>query len=509
MSNFRKVPLCVGVFLFAWLPVFAQSNSQYQRDQQRRHEQQMRDIQRSGERIRQDAENRARQDAQRNRYNNNNSNPGSTGSNSNNSNPGSNSNSQDYQTALQEAQKRQKEQEEIKTERNRGRAVVTREGNVEVIGFSTSDKVRVGKVIYSPDGKQIATLISYIDPPQSKEAIVLWDAQSYNKITSFSGRFLSDEHFNYSPDGKLLSYQGLETAGRYIRKVFIRLLDSSRLEQKAIIDISNFYDYERNRMLVFSRFSPDSKKLLAWGGKSGKIEKASVYDTRTGRELYTINLEKDYKTAEYSANGEKILFVSDTGDAAIYNAASGSEIHKYHIENADSPLISPDKKTILFHGGAKKLLSVEAESGALLYTTKEIGSFSAMWSCRFSPDSKKIVIPGVRNGYRDGSHIVFLDAATGGELNTLKRGKPVYLQDLIFTPDAEELALCIKDDENPKKEAEVIIFDAVAKNKLASYPVKYFGWSFHSFDGQKLIALSGPAVSTWISLLHTGRGTGR
>jgi hypothetical protein len=201
MKNSGKV-LCAIVFILISLPAFSQSDywqrqrqesDRRQREQQQRyHEQQMRERQRNWENQQRQAESR-RQNEALNRNNNNNNNY-----NNNRNNNNSNSNSGNYSNRYES--ETQNERKLIEAEKSRNKAIITKQGNIETISFhDTSIKgVSIERIDYSPAGRQFATMLSYFNGrdhrgrAQSVKKIVLWDAETYNKITSIdlNGEFL-------------------------------------------------------------------------------------------------------------------------------------------------------------------------------------------------------------------------------------------------------------------------------------------------------------------------------
>jgi WD40 repeat protein len=184
-------------------------------------------------------------------------------------------------------------------------------------------------------------------------------------------------------------------------------------------------------------FSPDSRRLVVLTTKNGGAspDLLHVFDTATGRELYTREQSRDrtgtWGTACFSPDGGRVL-ASWPSRACVWNAASGAVEVKLDAPEGDwlaAAAFSPDGNRIVTASLHKTPRVWDARTGKELLVLK--GHDGQVGDAAFSPDGSLVLTVGEDRTAR------LWDAVTGKEVLTLKND--AALSRAFFTPDGRQV----------------------------------------------------------------------
>jgi WD40 repeat protein/serine/threonine protein kinase len=224
------------------------------------------------------------------------------------------------------------------------------------------------KVVFSPDGKRLATT--------AKGAVNLWDAKTGKELFSMKG----NAAIAFSSDGKYLASGGSTGPGGGMAIV---MWDTHTGEL-----LPTFEGY-KNGPLLNVAFSPDGALLASTGlvfeGK-GPESKLKVWETRTGKELFTHRLATALaRGVAFSKDGKRLA--SHTYDAVqVWDTRTGENqlTFKGHTVGFNSVAFSPDGKRLVTSASDKTVKLWDAQSGKELLTLE--GHGGKLNEVAFSPD---------------------------------------------------------------------------------------------------------------------------
>jgi WD40 repeat protein len=189
---------------------------------------------------------------------------------------------------------------------------------------------------------------------------------------------------------------------------------------------------------VWTAFSPDGRRLAVLTEKAGGGDRPNllkVFDTATGRELYTRDQGGDrggtWGTVCFSPDGSRVA-ASCPSKALVWNAATGAEelvLHAPEGDWFDGAAFSPDGGRIVTASLQKTPRVWDARTGREFLVLK--GHDGQVWSAAFSPDGTRILTVGEDRTAR------LWDAADGKEVLTLK--SDTGLSRASFTPNGREV----------------------------------------------------------------------
>ena len=254
-----------------------------------------------------------------------------------------------------------------------------------------------GKVVFSPNGKQVLTGSSGIDDYTVK----LCDL-SGRDVQTFAGHATGMLSVTFSPDGKqILTGSGDHTA---------KLWDLLGRELQTISGPAT------ERPVVFS---PDGKLVLTTSGDGT----AKLCDL-SGRELKTFVAEDIYSMA-FSPDGKTVLTNSVYGTSKLWDL-SGKELKTFSgpAEGIYSMVaFSPDGKQVLAGYGAARAMLWDLSGQEL---QDFIGHVEDVLSVAFSPDGKTVL-----TGSADGTSKLW--DLSGQELQTFT-GHAAAVRSVAFSP---------------------------------------------------------------------------
>ncbi|CAN5426184.1 hypothetical protein BH09BAC5_BH09BAC5_02380 [soil metagenome] len=295
---------------------------------------------------------------------------------------------------------------------------------------------------YSPDGKKIATY--------SKDlSIKLWDAISGTLLQTLIGHTANINSIQFSPDG----YKILTSSDDGTAKIWDA--DNGTLIFNMIGDsVPHYLMWALDGTKTFSefksaQFSPDGKKIVT--ACSNKI--AIIWDANTGSRLKILKGHKvGLNSAFFSPDGNKIVTTSGLDDAnsysverqldntaKIWDANSGVLLLtiKGHSSGVVSAQFSPNSKTIVTISWDKTIKIWDANSGILIANLINATDFSngpnlGIKEVDFSPDGKKF---GTASSYG----IAKIWDATTGKLFTTLKAHTVPFREGHFSPDGTKI----------------------------------------------------------------------
>ena len=233
---------------------------------------------------------------------------------------------------------------------------------------------RVATVAYRPDGKQLATL-------GWDGTVRIWDAVTGEQLhmIQLEGEYgvgnMIAGNVTYSPDGKLLAYNDLNTT---------RIINVENGDELMALD-----PFESGVMSVV--FSPDGK-LLADVGVDGTVR---IHDSGGGKtllEFVTVEIQQ----IVFSPDEKRLAIAAEDG-AYVYDVTTGKLVLKYsgHGEGIRNSGIafSPDGKWIASSGNDSTIKVWDAETGADIFTLT--GHTGPTFGVLFSSDGGSLITSSV------------------------------------------------------------------------------------------------------------------
>jgi len=320
----------------------------------------------------------------------------------------------------------------------------------------------VSGVMFSPDGKKILTtpghltgLLKEYDNYSGK----LWDITSGKMIASLKGNTDLIWSQQFSPDGNKIvtnsfndrniklwnahtgelliafkGHQNIITSSEFSsdsRKIITASWDGTAKIWTAasgtlLLDLKGHTDNVNT-----ASFSPDGKKIVTAAGnltfrpQESADNTAKVWDAGSGALLLDlIGHDAPLHSADFSADGNKILTVSKDSTANLWDATSGKLLLNFKglRPSHNAACFSPDGKKIISISLNKTAIVWDVETGKLLLELK--GHTEAIHYACFSPNGKIIVTASAYN-----SAIVW-DAFSGLILKEITPEANHYFQDL-------------------------------------------------------------------------------
>jgi WD40 repeat protein/energy-coupling factor transporter ATP-binding protein EcfA2 len=257
-------------------------------------------------------------------------------------------------------------------------------------------------VVFSPDGKQLAT-------SGEDGTVRLWDTAG-KPLAQLKGHQGSVYSVVFSPDGKQLATSGEDGS--------VRLWDTAG---KPLAQLKGHQG--RVTSVVFS---PDSKQL-ATSGYDGTVR---LWDT-AGKPLAQLKGHQGRVTSVvFRPDGKQLVTLGEDGTARLWDTAGEPLAQlKGHQGSVWSVVFSPDGKQLATNGedGTARIWDTAGKPLAQLK-----GHQGRVTSVVFSPDGKQLAT----NGEDDGT--VSLWDTAGKPLAQLK-GHQGSLHSVVFSPDGKQL----------------------------------------------------------------------
>ncbi|BCU11864.1 serine/threonine-protein kinase [Microcystis aeruginosa] len=270
----------------------------------------------------------------------------------------------------------------------------------------TGHSYRVNSVVYSPDGRYLAS--GSLD-----KTIKIWEVatgKGLRTLTGHSGVVLS---VAYSPDGRYLASGSQDKT--------IKIWEVATGKVRTLTGHS---------MTVWSVvYSPDGRYLAS--GSSDKTIK--IWEVATGKELRTLTGHSmTVWSVAYSPDGRYLASGSLDKTIKIWEVATETELRTLtgHSEGVLSVAYSPDGRYLASGSQDKTIKIWEVATGKVRTLT---GHSSEFLSVVYSPDGRYLA-----SGSQDKT-IKIWEVATGKELRTLI-GHSMTVWSVAYSPDGRYLA---------------------------------------------------------------------
>lgn len=256
-------------------------------------------------------------------------------------------------------------------------------------------------------------------------------------------------------------------------------------------------------------FSADGKKVLSvsddgtaklWETATGKL----IYDFRPGGDASIVMVTQ----ADFSPDGKKVIINYENSYSKVFDTNTGEflwgteygglsngwEISTSHILNQ----ISPDGKKIILFGDEQGAVIYNWDTRDTVKILKEAGKTVLL--AAYSHDGKKIVTiaenrgsdsSGFVTGTEAGHTLILWDESTGKKIWT-RRLEIEERESVCFSPDNKRILLVNKNNM-------AIMLDAANGKKMAVFPGSESGGGDHQFsdDSKKIIHLNDQFISGW------------
>jgi WD40 repeat protein/serine/threonine protein kinase len=313
-------------------------------------------------------------------------------------------------------------------------------------------------VAFSPDGKHLANA--------ANEAVMVWDAQTGQKLYSVTGLNGGGLSVAFGPDGKRLASAGNGWLKMSDAQTGQKLLDFKVRDRnshpgfrlafspdgKRLASGSSTYDRAKNAYTSVEvkvsdaqtgqeflslkghtalvgglAFSPDGKRLA-----SSSLDKTvRLWDAQTGQELFT--LKGGAYSVAFSPDGKRLASGGDN-TVTVWDAQTGQELLSLqgHTGWVGGIAFSPDGKRLASGAEDKTVQVWDAQTGQELISFK--GHSGSVWDVAFSPDGKRLA-----SGAADRTVRVWA-AQTGQKALTLPGSESISVASVAFSPDGKRLA---------------------------------------------------------------------
>ena len=336
----------------------------------------------------------------------------------------------------------------------------------------------VWSVIFSPDGKRIATA------SQDKTAKI-WDATTGQLLLTLTGHTDSVNNISYSPDGKLIATASDDHTAKVWDAITGKELltltghadavwriafspDGTRLATASVDSTAKVWDVFTGRELqTFSghenavtdiAFNPDEKRIATSGG-DGNVR---IWDASSGKELLTLSAGgEQLRGVAFSPDGARVAVTSNGNDfVKVWDATTGEELLSGNMGDTDwlrDITFSRDGKLAATGGNSQKVNVWDSTTGQVLYTLS--GHTSSVNGVAFSPDGTRLATAGWDHTARvwditpakEALFIPFANTATSG-----------WSRWLHYSPDGKHI-LTDYTDSNAR------IWDAVTGKELVQF----------------------------------------
>jgi WD40 repeat protein len=310
--------------------------------------------------------------------------------------------------------------------------------------FNAYGAVTRQALAFSTDGAVLATI------NHTQDAVRLWDPATGKLIRQFERT--KPVGVVFSPDGKLLATLGGTAAkGTLNDSIPIWEWDTGKLVREFRGKHSSL-----NSLFFTFAFSPDGTKLAGGG-----INKLYLWDLATGNDLLASSSAPLGRVSAlaYSPDGQLVATGGiEDGVIRLWEPGTGRPVGQLgedrHTQGVSRFAFSPRRDTLASVGLDNTLLLWDLATGRMLRQFQ--GDFQAVLYATFSPDGKTLVSCG-----RD-PQLRLWEAATGKELRRIA-GPHDYLLGATFSPDGKLLAglsANFRKERPVRQDGAVVVWDA-------------------------------------------------
>jgi WD40 repeat protein/broad specificity phosphatase PhoE len=276
--------------------------------------------------------------------------------------------------------------------------------------FGHSDCVNA--IIFSPDGKQLASA-------SDDNTVRLWDAAIGATLQTLEGHSGRVNGVAFSPDGRQLTSTSDDET--------VKLWDAAT---GTTLQTLKGHSGRVNAVA----FSPDGKLASASDDKTVRL-----WDTATGATLQTLKGHQDpVNTVAFSPDGKQLASASDDETVRLWDATTGAALQtlKGHQDPVNTVAFSPDGKQLASASNDETVGLWDATTGAALQT---LGAhWDSVNAVTFSPDGKRLASAS------DDGTVRLWDTATGATLQMLE-GHSGAVNAVAFSPGGEQMASASSD----------------------------------------------------------------
>ena len=267
----------------------------------------------------------------------------------------------------------------------------------------------VNNVIFSPDGKYIATA-------SHDNTSRLWDAATGKQIFVLK----HDDWVNnvvFSPDGKYVATASDDKTAR--------VWDAATGKQIFVLK----HDGIVNNVV----FSPDGKYVAT----ASDDKTARVWDAATGKQIFVLKHDGIVNNVVFSPDGKYVATASDDKTARVWDAATGKQIFDplKHDDKVSNVVFSPDKKYVATASDDNTARVWDAATGKRIFI---LNHDNIVNNVVFSPDGKYVATAGYDNTAR------VWEAATGKQIFVLNHDDKV--NNVVFSPDGKYITTASGDN---------------------------------------------------------------
>ena len=321
------------------------------------------------------------------------------------------------------------------------------------IGHLTGHTYYVGNVVFSPDGRTLASLSKGY---HGDDVIRLWDAVTGESIAVLTEGIDSPV---FSPDGKMLAGAGGDgsvclwdaVTGELKTTLIghtapVKTLafnpEGSALASGGNDEVIRFWDVTTAELQLtfaahanavdFLKYSPDGEMLVSQGGDNN----VCLWDARTGEFLRILTTwTENAFSIDFSKDGGTLVSVNSDKNVRLWNPHTGEQLQTIKQDREfDAVQYSPGGRIFACSEdyGKATVLLFDADTGELLHDLKMSGHAEWVTGFRFSPDGQTLAV-------KTCDEIYFWDVNTG-ELEKTITGYSDVVSSVAYSPDGRTLA---------------------------------------------------------------------
>jgi RNA polymerase sigma factor (sigma-70 family) len=301
------------------------------------------------------------------------------------------------------------------------KSVVVRDvpGDRELFRYQADD--RAYRVAFAPDGKTLAVA-------GEKHRIIRREIPSGRALPPLEGHAGGTYAVVYSPDGKLIASGGAYLDGH------IHLWDAATGKE--------IRHWKATEHTVYAlAFAPDGKTLLS--GHGGPGEPLRLWDVATGKEVraFRLPLGGPVGAIAFTPDGKRAAS-GGCWEQGVYlwDVATGEEVSPFprHFCAVTSVAFSPDGKVVATGSRDRTIGLWDPETGRPVARLR--GHSGPVAAVAFSPDGRRVASTAEGETLGESKALVRLwDRATGAAAGTLT-GERIPFACLAFSPDGQMLA---------------------------------------------------------------------
>ncbi|MDR2078954.1 MAG: WD40 repeat domain-containing protein [Treponema sp.] len=190
-------------------------------------------------------------------------------------------------------------------------------------------------------------------------------------------------------------------------------------------DVAVFPQLGHKSLVCSVSFSPDGK----WVVSSSEDTNIKLWDTASGRELYTFSGNSVARSVAFSPDGTRIVSGHDDCTIKLWDIATRKEIRTIsgHSNIVWSVAFSPDGKQIVSGDGDDTIKLWDTDSGQLIHSS---GNSTPVWPLAVHPTRQYIISGNI--------DLKLWDIVNGKEIRTFS-GHRSTVMSVAFSPDGKQI----------------------------------------------------------------------